>query len=302
MAEIYFSPDPDSDPELQKEIERAHSTFRFFLRELEWENRRIVPALGLACVKVPFCDPPSARKRSQEGPAVEQMWVNEVRFDGKLVKGILINSPHWLKSVKEGDDVEVPISGISDWMYSVNDRVYGAYTVNYLRRKMSRGERKAHDNAWGLDFGDPDVIHVVPADWSGKTLPKPGFFARIFGTAPKLEPIDPDSCDHPMAINMGDSLKKHLKQNPEAATEGDERGWTMLHSMAVAGSETAVSILLKHGADPNAETTDGVTPRQLRQDSGLEKGCQTACGELSAGRTSVSRLSVRVGEPHKSEV
>ena len=79
----------------------------------------IVPGLGLACVKVPFCDPPSARKRSQEGPAVEQMWVNEVSFDGKLVKGVLINSPHWLKSVKEGDDVEVPISGISDWMYSV---------------------------------------------------------------------------------------------------------------------------------------------------------------------------------------
>ena len=279
MAKIYFAPDPDSDAELQREIDRAHSTFRLFLRELEWENRRIIPALGLACVKIPFCDPPSGKRRSKdEGPEVEQMWVNEVSFDGKLVKGVLINSPHWLKSVQEGDEVEIPINGISDWMYSVNDRVYGAYTVNYLRRKMGRGERKAHDNAWGLDFGDPNVIHVVPPDWYGKSPAKPGFFGRLFGTTPKVEPIDPDSCEHPMALNMRESLRNHIKEHPDAATEGDERGWTPLHSMTVAGSETAVSILLKLGADPNAETTDGVTPKQIAKSLGWKKVARVLAG------------------------
>ncbi|MEI8384114.1 MAG: hypothetical protein WCJ09_28645 [Planctomycetota bacterium] len=95
---------------------------------------------------------------------------------------------------------------------------------------------------------------------------------------PKEEPIDPDSCEHPMALNMRDYLKQHLKENPNGATEGDERGWTLLHSMTVAGSETAVSILLKLGADPNAETTDGVTPRQLAKTLGWKKVARLLAG------------------------
>ena len=278
MTQIFFSPDPDKDEEMQHEIERAHETFRYFLRELVWENRRIVPALGLACVKVPFCDPPSAKKRKSDEPQVEQMWVNEISFDGKLVKGVLINSPNWLKSVEQGDDVEVPIQGISDWMYSVDDRVYGAYTVNLMRKRMNRGERKQHDNAWGLDFGDPEVIHVVPLDWAGKPAAKPGLLGKLFGSTPKEEPIDP-ACEHPMAINMADSLKKHLKENPGSATEGDERGWTHLHDMSVAGSEVAVSILLKHGADANAATTDGVTPLQIAKTLGWKKIAKLLAGK-----------------------
>jgi uncharacterized protein YegJ (DUF2314 family) len=279
MAEIYFSPDPDKDPEMQAAIENAQATFRFFLRELVWENHRIVPGLDLATVKIPFRDPPSTKRSKDDGPEVEQMWINEVRFDGKFVRGVLINSPHWLKSVKEGDDVEVPISGISDWMYAINRRVYGAYTVNQMRKHMSHSERRQHDNAWGLNFGDPDIIHVVPAEWSGKAPARQGFLGRLFGQKPKDEPIDPASCEHPMALNMADSLKDHLKQDPASATKGDERGWTHLHDMTVAGSDVAVSILLKHGANPNAETTDGITPRQIAKTLGWTKVASLLAGK-----------------------
>src|SRR3954463_6492511 len=91
----------NSDPEMQRAYERARATFRYFWREVAWERRRIVPALDLACVKAPFFD---ERARRAEGiPEAEQMWLGEVDFDGRFVTGTLLNSPRWLKTVKEGD-------------------------------------------------------------------------------------------------------------------------------------------------------------------------------------------------------
>lgn len=74
-----------------------------------------------------------------------------------------------------------------------------------------------------------------------------------------------------MAVNMVGSLKEHLKTNPRAVTEGNEQGWTLLHDMTSAGSEMAVSILLKSGADPNHASKNGVTPIQIAKRLGWKK-------------------------------
>src|SRR5687767_12674423 len=116
------------DPEMQKASEQARATFRYFWREVAWERRRIVPALDLACVKVPFSDGPRpARSRTTGGPGarppgtpeVELMWLDEVDFDGQLVGGVLLNTPNWLKTVKAGDPAHVPLDQVSDWMYAI---------------------------------------------------------------------------------------------------------------------------------------------------------------------------------------
>lgn len=242
MASIYFSPQPDTDPEMNAAVQNARSTFKFFWRELYWESRRIVPGLDVACVKVPFRDPPAMPKT--EGPEVEQMWINEVYFDGKLVHGTLVNTPHWLTSVKEGDRVEVPLAGIYDWMYAIGGRAFGAWTVNCLRARMSEAERQEHDEAWGLDFGDPAQVQVVP-DWKEAN-------PRAFAAG-----------EHPMAWNMVEPLRRHLQQHPEDALSADEDGLTHLHSLALAGSSTSVEILLQHGADPQARTKNGMTARDM---------------------------------------
>lgn len=39
---------------MNRAFEQARSTFKYFWRELYWENRRIIPALDFAMVKVPF--------------------------------------------------------------------------------------------------------------------------------------------------------------------------------------------------------------------------------------------------------
>lgn len=259
------------DPAMVQAGRSARQTFRYFWRELSWERRRIVPGLDLACVKVGFSDPPGGAPRDEDVPAVEQMWVSDVDFDGRQVSGTLINQPNWLKSVKQGDAVRILPKEVSDWMYAIAGKVYGAYTVNLLRSRMSRSERAEHDKAWGLDFGDPDSIRIVPPEFVGK---KPGLLGKVFGGSqpPGLDEIE--AAEHPMAVNMGPSLEETLKEKPEFVHEADERGFTLLHSLALAGTSTGVEIALRHGADVNAVTKNGMTPLRLAKSLGWKNVAQ----------------------------
>jgi len=248
----------NDDAEMQRAYQNARANFRYFWRENAWERRRIVPGLDLSCVKAPFTDGKTRTKES-DPPAVEEMWFSEVDFDGREVSGVLLNAPNWLKSIKQGDAVRMPLAQISDWMYAINGEVFGAYTVNLIRSRMSRQERQDHDNAWGLNFGDPNKIRVMPEPKSSG-----GFFKSLFGK--KEEP----SQDHPMSINMAPSLQEELKKKPKMLLHKDEQGWTLLHHEALAGSAPTVKVLLAAGADRTAKTNHGATPLQLAKSLGWE--------------------------------
>jgi uncharacterized protein YegJ (DUF2314 family) len=240
-----------SDSEMLRAHERARETFGYFWRELAWERRRIVPALELACVKVPFSDGEDAEP-DDGNPNVEHMWLDEVDFDGRLVSGVLLNSPHWLKSVREGDHASVTLATISDWMFAGSDEVYGAFTVNLMRSRMAPEERNEHDEAWGLSFGDPGRIRLTPPYEPQK---QPGLCE---------EQVDADApAEHPLSIAMSPSLKERIAEDPSMISGTDDRGWTLLHHQALAGSTATVEVLLDHGADPNAVTDHGMTPLAL---------------------------------------
>ena len=228
----------NSDPEMQRAYAQARANFRYFWRELAWERRRIVPALDLACVKAPFSDGDQSVS-SPDKAEVEQMWFDEIDFDGETVSGMLLSEPNWLKTVQAGDSVQIPLTQISDWMYAIGGEVYGAYTVNLMRSRMSPQERREHDQAWGLKFGDPNTIRLVPA----------------FYLSPEAE--------HPMSEAMAAPLKDQLAQNPAMRDSKDDQGWTLLHYQALAGSAATVRVLLENGASPNAVTARGWTPLRL---------------------------------------
>lgn len=252
------------DPEMVATSKQARKTFRYFWREMSWEYRRIIPGLDLAAVKVAFTDPDVA----PGDPDTEQMWVSEIQCDGKEFTGTLLNSPAWLTNVSAGDPVCEPLSEITDWMFAIQGKVYGAYTVNLLRSRMSTRERKEHDQAWGLDFGDPEeieVVYVEPEQKSG--------FLGLFG---KKSVIDPEEqrramIEHPMSVNMGKSLVETLKESDEMLHTQDEEGWTMLHRDALAGNATIVKVLLKHGADRKLKNHEGDTPLDLAKIFGWKK-------------------------------
>ncbi len=242
----------NGDPEVQGAYEKARETFRYFWRELAWEYRRIIPALDLACVKAPFSDGDGAN-RDEGQPAAEQMWINEVEFDGKTISGTLVNAPNWVTSVKQGDAVRKEIAEITDWMYGIGGVVYGAFTVNLMRSRMSKGERNDHDSAWGLDFGDPETIRIVPQ--------KKSWFSRK----------PPEIQEHPMSEAMASDLMAQVKKYPSMLTVTDDRGWTYLHQLALAGSAAGVKVLLDAGMNVNILTRDGRTAKQLAASLGWNK-------------------------------
>jgi uncharacterized protein len=68
-----------------------------------------------------------------------------------------------------------------------------------------------------------------------------------------------------MSVAMTPSLEEKLKKNPTMVHAADERGWTLLHELALAGSAGPVRVLLEAGADPNRKTADETTPLKLAE-------------------------------------
>ena len=242
-----------SDPAMIKAIEQAQETFKYFWREISWESRRIIPGLDFACVKVPFSDKPFTDDIS-DNDDVEHMWLNEIDFDGEQVSGVLANEPNWLKSVSAGDEITVPFHRITDWMYASRGKVYGGFSVNAMRSGMSYDERDAHDEAWELEFCDPDTVRVCYKQLGDENSQDIDLFYGDLDNAG----------DHPMSLNMADSLDAELNKNKEQFTEYiDHKGFNILHWSAMAGSTNSVKTLLKHGFDPAVKTSNGKTARDL---------------------------------------
>ncbi len=218
-------------PKMIEAYKKAQETFKYFWRELSWEYRRIVPGLDVACVKLAFT------QDIDDETIVEHMWINDVNFDGETIYGILVNDPNELTNVNNGDEIAIPIDQISDWLFAINGKTYGAFTIHAMRSEMSDEEREAHDEAWGLEFGDFNDILVVNEQ---KEKPE-------------------NLIEHPMSKNMKESLIEFLKSNPEEIEIQDDLGYTFLHREAIAGNQTSVELILKAGANADAKTNNGKT-------------------------------------------
>src|SRR5262249_4496653 len=138
-------------------------------------------------------------------------------------------------------------------------RVYGGYTVQAFRARMGSAERREHDQAWGLDFGDPSRVKVFLESRSGSVV------RALFGKTRSA------SDEHPMSGNMAASLREQLAQTPSMVTDKGGRGWTLLHEEALAGSVATVKVLLEAGADRTAVTEHGMTPVQLARSLGWDR-------------------------------
>jgi uncharacterized protein YegJ (DUF2314 family) len=84
----------------------------------------------------------SLKVRFEEGDKVEHMWLMEIKYNqGKFV-GKLNNDPVDMKKVKFGDEVEVGLDRVSDWVFIEDGKMKGGYTTKVLLREMSEEERK----------------------------------------------------------------------------------------------------------------------------------------------------------------
>ena len=260
------------DPDMKKAQALSRKTFRFFLRELSWEKRRIVPGLDIAAVKVAFSDPPEMRSQIPGELDVEYMWLSEVEFDGRKLRGVLLNEPDSLQSVHEGDHVEVNPNKIVDWLYSVMGEVCGGFTIQAMRNKMDKRELKQHDKAWGMDFCETGVMRLVPDSYLPEDVQKkrtnvpdvPNMF--IQGDYKVI-----DSLEHPMSVNTREMLEESLAGDPSFLQMTDESGLPLIHTLTIAGSLDGVDVCLNHGADPNQTAENGMTPAKLAKGLGWKK-------------------------------
>lgn len=242
--EIFFA--DGNNPKMIEAFKNAQKTFKYFWRELSWEYRRIIPALDVACVKIAFT------QETEKGQNVEHMWINDVQFDGNTVSGILINTPAELTNVANGDFVEIPLNQISDWLFAITENkpkgglsklfsstpkptTYGGFTIQVMRSEMTDQERKEHDNAWGLHFGDYKEVLLVNEQ---KQKPE-------------------NLTEHPMSKNMREKFIEFLKENPSEITNADTNGMTLLHKEIIAGNLTSVEELLALGVDTTIKTNQG---------------------------------------------
>jgi uncharacterized protein YegJ (DUF2314 family) len=233
-----------TDEKMEQAILEARKTFKYFWRELYWENRRIIPGLQTAILKIGF----SEQFVGEEKPYVEHMWVNDIYFDGEYIHGTLVSTPGRLTNVKNGDQVKVTIDDLTDWMIVSMDIPYGCFSIQAIRSDLNQKDRKKHDELNGMDFGDPSKILLAVGQQEN-----PEYLI-----------------EHPMSINSKEQIEKHLAEYPDYILQTDEDGLSFLHIEAIAGNKTAIEVGLKFGADKSKKATSGKTPLDYAKQMGWD--------------------------------
>ena len=123
----------DSDKAMHQAVHEAQRTLGTFLAALA------SPKPGQTGFAV--------KKRCIEGNSCEHIWLADVRFDGRVLRGKVDNNPVDTKSLRLGQKVTVRPEEISDWMYVENGRLVGGYTVRaYYRTLSAAGKRQFAQN------------------------------------------------------------------------------------------------------------------------------------------------------------
>ena len=122
------------DPEMNAAILEANETLDDFNKGLSNFN----------------ADSHALKVKFSNSDGVEHMWIGEIKYKDGNYSGILNNDPEYIKEYKAGDKIYIDTSKISDWMYLINGKLYGGYTIRVLRDRMSEEEKKQFDEESGM--------------------------------------------------------------------------------------------------------------------------------------------------------
>nr|WP_294782325.1 DUF2314 domain-containing protein [uncultured Flavobacterium sp.] len=100
----------------------------------------------------PNADSHALKVKFSNAKGIEHMWIGSIVYKDGKYSGILNNKPEYVTEYKSGDKIDVETSQISDWMYLINGKVYGGYTLRVLRDRMSEDERKLLEEESGMQF------------------------------------------------------------------------------------------------------------------------------------------------------
>ncbi len=176
------------------------------------------------------------------------MWINQIDFDGNTISGHLMNQPNYIKNTQAGEKVERPFETIVDWMFLAQDQVHGGFTIQEYRKQLNDSEQKEYDNAWGINFGNPNKTLLV---YDQEMHPE-------------------NLIEHPMCESMLDSFLNFIHTNPAVLHERDEHGNQLLHREVIAGNFLFVQALLEHDIDKLVLNNQSMTALDLACKMGWE--------------------------------
>jgi len=116
---------PDDDPDMVAAIAAAQASLPEFWRVYDDRDGESDFSLNV---------------RIADAGGAEHFWVTDIeRRDGKVF-GTIHNDPHRVTTVKLGDRIEIEESAISDWLYMLNGKIVGNYTLRPLFKKMPKNQ------------------------------------------------------------------------------------------------------------------------------------------------------------------
>jgi len=129
LTDLAFVPVPvtevaDSDPDMAAAVAEARRRWPEFIAA--FNNRK--PGQNFA-----------AKRAFSDGRNTEYMWISVERVEHDVAYGVVNNDPVNLRGVRCGDDAEVRLEELNDWMYADGDEMVGGFTVNVVMAKTRSG-------------------------------------------------------------------------------------------------------------------------------------------------------------------
>jgi len=124
-----------TDLEVTNAISEARSTVAGFLEALKAPKQ----SQSEFTVKYPF----------EEDGTTEHMWVVNLKYDGKVLTGILYNYPNKIRNLSYQQAVELRPDQVSDWTYIEDGQIVGGFTLRALYKNYPEEKRRELEESLG---------------------------------------------------------------------------------------------------------------------------------------------------------
>jgi uncharacterized protein YegJ (DUF2314 family) len=129
----------DDDTRMKHATEKARRTVKQFIGALQKPSATVEQF--------------SFRMMFTDGKNRDDIWLNDVTYDGSKFHGVVGFDSNMVRDVKRGQKVSVEPGKISDWMYVENGKLVGGYTIRAERERLSPEEKAQFDmsNPYAID-------------------------------------------------------------------------------------------------------------------------------------------------------
>lgn len=126
------------DAQMQEAIQKAQETFHEFLSAFEQDSYRILTALEVTLIKYAL--------PATNGINVEHNFLSEITLDNGVLSGVISNKPIYANEFEEGQRVVIDPLRVSDWLYIIDGKCFGGFTIKLIWSRFSDEEKSQYSD------------------------------------------------------------------------------------------------------------------------------------------------------------